>query len=183
MAQLRVSCESLPEEQLAKLGVVLFNCQAEVEGRQTYPCTQEMVNVQTTAEAVLHNTSDVTYICVTDLKGLHKRHGPGHVERLPHSEQPSTFCLLRSSPAALSPPSGTDGQRFDIHSQQPAGRNEGPEGRVGMSSIFTWSDRDATLCEFTLTGGPVGAKGTDCGLIGQAAGGTQCSAGPTGNTP
>nr|XP_019958134.1 PREDICTED: protein brambleberry-like [Paralichthys olivaceus] len=42
VAQLRASCESLSEEQLAKLGVVLFNCQAESEGRQTYPCTEEM---------------------------------------------------------------------------------------------------------------------------------------------
>ena len=44
VARLRSSCESLSEEQLAKLGVVLFNCQAESEGRQTYPCTEEMVN-------------------------------------------------------------------------------------------------------------------------------------------
>ncbi len=43
VAQLKVSCESLSEEQLAKLGVVLFNCQAESEGRRTYPCTEEMV--------------------------------------------------------------------------------------------------------------------------------------------
>ncbi|KAK7889843.1 hypothetical protein WMY93_025403 [Mugilogobius chulae] len=42
VAQLKSSCESLSEEQLAKLGVVLFNCQAEIEGRKTFPCTEEM---------------------------------------------------------------------------------------------------------------------------------------------
>lgn len=44
VAQLKASCESLSEEQLAKLGVTLFNCQAESMGRQTYLCTEEMVN-------------------------------------------------------------------------------------------------------------------------------------------
>ncbi|KAK5869459.1 hypothetical protein PBY51_024173 [Eleginops maclovinus] len=42
VARLKGSCESLPEEPLAKLGVVLFNCQAEAEGRRTFPCTEEM---------------------------------------------------------------------------------------------------------------------------------------------
>ncbi|XP_032381787.1 protein brambleberry [Etheostoma spectabile] len=50
VAQLKASCESLPEEQLAKLGVVLFNCQAAVEGRQTYPCTEEMTIKECTAD-------------------------------------------------------------------------------------------------------------------------------------
>lgn len=43
VAQLKASCERLPEEQLAKLGVVLLNCQAETEGRRTYLCTEQMV--------------------------------------------------------------------------------------------------------------------------------------------
>nr|XP_020457605.1 protein brambleberry-like [Monopterus albus] len=47
---LKASCESLSEEQLAKLGVALFNCQAEIEGRRTYPCTEEMTIKQCTAE-------------------------------------------------------------------------------------------------------------------------------------
>ncbi|MBN3285211.1 BMBL protein, partial [Polyodon spathula] len=42
IAQLKSSCSGLSEEEIAKLGVVLFNCQAEVEGRKTYPCTTEM---------------------------------------------------------------------------------------------------------------------------------------------
>ncbi|XP_032428844.1 protein brambleberry isoform X1 [Xiphophorus hellerii] len=42
VARLRASCESLSEENLAKLGVELFNCQAEIEGRRSFPCTQEM---------------------------------------------------------------------------------------------------------------------------------------------
>lgn len=57
VAQLKANCASLSEEQLAKLGVVLFNCQAESEGRQTYPCTEEMVDVKhnkKTKPRVLH---------------------------------------------------------------------------------------------------------------------------------
>ncbi|XP_041790613.1 protein brambleberry [Chelmon rostratus] len=50
VARLKASCESLSEEQLAKLGVVLFNCQAESEGRQTYPCTEEMTIKECTAD-------------------------------------------------------------------------------------------------------------------------------------
>ncbi|XP_055020525.1 LOW QUALITY PROTEIN: protein brambleberry-like [Boleophthalmus pectinirostris] len=49
VARLKSSCESLSEEQLAKLGVVLFNCQAEIEGRRTYPCTEEMTIKECTA--------------------------------------------------------------------------------------------------------------------------------------
>ncbi|XP_059196682.1 protein brambleberry [Centropristis striata] len=50
VARLRASCEKLPEEQLAKLGVLLFNCQAETEGRRTYPCTEEMTIKECTAD-------------------------------------------------------------------------------------------------------------------------------------
>lgn len=50
VAQLKSTCESLSEEQLAKLGVMLFNCQAQVEGRRTYPCTEEMAIKECTAE-------------------------------------------------------------------------------------------------------------------------------------
>ncbi|XP_077964100.1 protein brambleberry isoform X2 [Gasterosteus aculeatus] len=50
VAQLKASCESLPEEQLAKLGVVLFNCQAETEGRRAYPCTEQMTIKECTAD-------------------------------------------------------------------------------------------------------------------------------------
>ncbi|XP_068581082.1 protein brambleberry [Cebidichthys violaceus] len=50
VAQLKANCESLPEEQLAKLGVVLFNCQAETEGRRTYPCTEQMTIRECTAD-------------------------------------------------------------------------------------------------------------------------------------
>ncbi|XP_033821073.2 protein brambleberry [Periophthalmus magnuspinnatus] len=49
VARLKSSCESLSEEQLAKLGVLLFNCQAEIEGRRTYPCTEEMTIKECTA--------------------------------------------------------------------------------------------------------------------------------------
>ncbi|XP_068091019.1 protein brambleberry-like isoform X2 [Hyperolius riggenbachi] len=42
VSQLRASCTEMSEEEIAKLGVALFNCQAEVEGRKTYPCTEDM---------------------------------------------------------------------------------------------------------------------------------------------
>ncbi|XP_040896592.1 protein brambleberry isoform X2 [Toxotes jaculatrix] len=50
VARLKASCASLSEEQLAKLGVVLFNCQAEIEGRRTYPCTDNMSIKECTAD-------------------------------------------------------------------------------------------------------------------------------------
>uniref|UniRef100_A0A3Q0RTT3 Brambleberry n=1 Tax=Amphilophus citrinellus TaxID=61819 RepID=A0A3Q0RTT3_AMPCI len=50
IARLKMSCDSLSEEKLAKLGVELFNCQAETEGRQTYPCTEEMTIKECTAD-------------------------------------------------------------------------------------------------------------------------------------
>ncbi|XP_076010595.1 protein brambleberry [Genypterus blacodes] len=50
VSRLRSSCGSLSEEQLAKLGVVLLNCQAESEGRKTFSCTEEMTIKQCTAD-------------------------------------------------------------------------------------------------------------------------------------
>lgn len=50
VAQLKATCSGLSEEQLAKLGVALFNCQSEVEGRRTYPCTEEMSIKECTAD-------------------------------------------------------------------------------------------------------------------------------------
>ncbi|XP_053251148.1 protein brambleberry-like [Podarcis raffonei] len=49
VAQLRSSCTDLTEEELAKLGVSLFNCQASVEGRGTYLCTADMTLAECTA--------------------------------------------------------------------------------------------------------------------------------------
>ncbi|XP_059579668.1 protein brambleberry isoform X2 [Alligator mississippiensis] len=42
VARLRSSCADMAEEEVAKLGVSLFNCQASAEGRRTYPCTAGM---------------------------------------------------------------------------------------------------------------------------------------------
>ncbi|XP_019375282.1 PREDICTED: protein brambleberry-like, partial [Gavialis gangeticus] len=42
VARLRSSCADMTEEEVAKLGVSLFNCQAGAEGRRTYPCTAGM---------------------------------------------------------------------------------------------------------------------------------------------
>ncbi|XP_047444239.1 protein brambleberry [Mugil cephalus] len=50
VSQLKSSCDSLSEEKLAKLGVVLFNCQAETEGRRTFSCTEEMSLKECTAD-------------------------------------------------------------------------------------------------------------------------------------
>ncbi|KAL4635326.1 protein brambleberry-like isoform X2 [Arapaima gigas] len=50
IGQLKSTCSSLSEEELAKLGVVLLNCQAEVEGRRTYRCTEEMSLKECTAD-------------------------------------------------------------------------------------------------------------------------------------
>ncbi|XP_057698178.1 protein brambleberry isoform X2 [Corythoichthys intestinalis] len=49
VAQLKASCERLSEEELAKLGVALFNCQAQIEGRKTYQCTEQMSIKECTA--------------------------------------------------------------------------------------------------------------------------------------
>ncbi|XP_075067690.1 protein brambleberry-like isoform X2 [Mixophyes fleayi] len=49
VSHLRSSCTEISEEEIAKLGVTLFNCQAEVEGRKTYPCTEEMTLAECTA--------------------------------------------------------------------------------------------------------------------------------------
>ncbi|XP_062858781.1 protein brambleberry [Trichomycterus rosablanca] len=48
--QLKATCNGLSEEQLAKLGVALFNCQSEIEGRKTYLCTNEMSIKECTAD-------------------------------------------------------------------------------------------------------------------------------------
>lgn len=71
---------------------------------------------------------------VSDNKRVHSRHGPGHLECVPHSEQQSTLCLLRNSPAALQTPSRAYRQCSHLHSHEPTGCNEGPEGGVQFSS-------------------------------------------------
>ncbi|XP_026996723.2 protein brambleberry isoform X2 [Tachysurus fulvidraco] len=50
VSQLKATCNNLSEEQLAKLGVALFNCQSEVEGRPTFLCTEEMSIKECTAD-------------------------------------------------------------------------------------------------------------------------------------
>ncbi|XP_018427869.1 PREDICTED: protein brambleberry-like [Nanorana parkeri] len=49
VGQLRASCTEMSEEEIAKLGVALFNCQAEVEDRKTYPCTEDMTLAECTS--------------------------------------------------------------------------------------------------------------------------------------
>lgn len=43
--KIRTSCSDMTEEELAKLGVNLLNCQSAVEGRKIFPCTEEMVRI------------------------------------------------------------------------------------------------------------------------------------------
>ncbi|GLG94206.1 Uncharacterized protein GBIM_01465 [Gryllus bimaculatus] len=40
--KIRTSCSEMTEEELAKMSVNLLNCQAAVEGREQFPCTDEM---------------------------------------------------------------------------------------------------------------------------------------------
>ncbi|XP_056379019.1 protein brambleberry-like [Hyla sarda] len=49
VSQLRASCTEMSEEEIAKFGVLLFNCQAEVEGRKTYSCTEDMTLAECTS--------------------------------------------------------------------------------------------------------------------------------------
>uniref|UniRef100_A0A8C5REH8 Protein brambleberry-like n=1 Tax=Laticauda laticaudata TaxID=8630 RepID=A0A8C5REH8_LATLA len=49
ISQLRSTCTDLTEEELAKLGVALFNCQASAEGRRIYLCTEDMALAECTA--------------------------------------------------------------------------------------------------------------------------------------
>ncbi|XP_026543505.1 protein brambleberry-like [Notechis scutatus] len=49
ISQLRSTCTDLTEEELAKLGVALFNCQASAEGRRIYLCTQDMALAECTS--------------------------------------------------------------------------------------------------------------------------------------
>ena len=41
---LKQSCSKLSEEEIAKLSVQLMNCQSQAEGREVFPCTQDMVS-------------------------------------------------------------------------------------------------------------------------------------------
>ncbi|XP_066297264.1 protein brambleberry-like [Branchiostoma lanceolatum] len=50
IAELKSSCGEMTEEEIAKLGVALLNCQSQVEGRPTFPCTQEMSLADCTAD-------------------------------------------------------------------------------------------------------------------------------------
>ncbi|CAH1239341.1 Hypp5806 [Branchiostoma lanceolatum] len=49
IAELKSSCGEMTEEEIAKLGVALLNCQSQVEGRPTFACTQEMSLADCTA--------------------------------------------------------------------------------------------------------------------------------------
>ncbi|XP_026580618.1 protein brambleberry-like, partial [Pseudonaja textilis] len=49
ISQLRSTCTDLTEEELAKLGVALFNCQASAEGRRIYLCTEDMALAECTS--------------------------------------------------------------------------------------------------------------------------------------
>ncbi|XP_011865596.1 PREDICTED: protein brambleberry-like isoform X2 [Vollenhovia emeryi] len=48
--KIRTSCSDMTEEELAKLGVNLLNCQSAVEGRKMFPCTEDMSLKQCTID-------------------------------------------------------------------------------------------------------------------------------------
>ncbi|XP_078043072.1 protein brambleberry [Augochlora pura] len=48
--KIRTSCSEMTEEQLAKFSVNLLNCQAAVEGRKMFPCTEDMSLKQCTTD-------------------------------------------------------------------------------------------------------------------------------------
>ncbi|XP_018402480.1 PREDICTED: protein brambleberry-like [Cyphomyrmex costatus] len=48
--KIKTSCSDMSEEELAKLGVNLLNCQSAVEGRKMFPCTEEMSLKQCTTD-------------------------------------------------------------------------------------------------------------------------------------
>ena len=48
--ELRESCGDMNEEELAKMSVKLLNCQSQAEGREIFPCTDEMVGAQYTID-------------------------------------------------------------------------------------------------------------------------------------
>ncbi|XP_072031530.1 protein brambleberry-like [Amphiura filiformis] len=48
IAELKTSCSDITEEELAKLGVALLNCQSKAEGRPTYTCTEDMTVAECT---------------------------------------------------------------------------------------------------------------------------------------
>lgn len=49
--KLKMACSHMSEEDIAKMGVALLNCQSESEGRNTFLCTHDMVKYCTQ-----HNT-------------------------------------------------------------------------------------------------------------------------------
>lgn len=199
VAELKASCESLSEEQLAKLGVILFNCEAESMGRQTYLCTEEMVK----KTLMMKRSQRCTLILFlwahlnhSDIKGVHRGHGFRHLERLPHNQQQSACCLLLGSPAAGSTQSRAHSQRSYLHGNKPTRHNEGSQGRFNARSCV---DSGVMLLQVKSREGcsncpvfssslllhaerPAGTEGTDCSLAGQAAGRPQSSANPTGET-
>ncbi|KAL6257682.1 hypothetical protein P5V15_011338 [Pogonomyrmex californicus] len=48
--RIKTSCSDMSEEELAKLGVNLLNCQSAVEGRKMFPCTETMSLKQCTID-------------------------------------------------------------------------------------------------------------------------------------
>ncbi|KAJ8036538.1 Protein brambleberry [Holothuria leucospilota] len=48
VSELKTACTDITEEDLAKLGVALLNCQSQAEGRPVYPCTPDMTVAECT---------------------------------------------------------------------------------------------------------------------------------------
>lgn len=150
VAQLKASCDRLTEEQLGKLGVVLFNCQADSEGRPTYRCTDKMVKYKMMISNIHMNNMERTTalqqrlnVCslerfpthLSDSKGVHTKHGYRHLECLSHNQQQGALCLLRNSPAAFQTQSRAHRQFTHHYGHKPTRDHEGPEG-VNLLNFF-----------------------------------------------
>lgn len=66
---------------------------------------------------------------LSDSERVHTEHGHGHLECLPHHQQQGALRLLRDSPATLPTQSRAHRQLAHLDGHEPAGDDEGPEGK------------------------------------------------------
>ena len=67
VSELEGRCSDLSEEELAKLSVRLFNCQAAVEKRQTYSCTSDMAIADCTRDMDSTTWNAYQVFCLSSL--------------------------------------------------------------------------------------------------------------------
>lgn len=196
VARLKANCASLSEEQLAKLGVVLFNCQAEIEGRRTYSCTDEMVDRKRNIKLRKCFTYVVFYVnyvvrlvismfqtikeCTADMDSdtwnayhivSNRARSVCYATRQQLFRRRAEHTVNALISTATSQLDAMKDLKVDFCCLLPF--------QLHVSSLML--DQGQTLCGFICfkTGGPAGVEGANCSLLGQAAAGPQRSAGPT----